>query len=490
MTFTPRNRSAIRDAFLTNLSARYTAIGQTLLTMRGSDDYMRADTLAVVLEGLEAQAYQQTQEILPDQAQSTLERHGYVEGVERIAAVKAVLTVRVTGTPSASITVTSQTLQTAEGLTYEITTASPFSLNGSGYADILARCLTAGTDGNQASSTVLTWTSTPTNLNPTATVQSTTTAGVAEESNEAFARRIIARRQERPASGNRSDWRDWATSVTGVSDAYVYPLMNPSGTTGVYGCVTVVALGPAQGNNTTNTRILAGAAITRIMGYLEGTNDVDGGTTGDLKQLRPVTIKQGDYTIEAASTSSQAVTIEIVVSNANAFPFAYSAGYLVLASPTPTTTTFSLNGDVTSAFSAGKYILVYVGTSNARGGYVMRKITSATFAAGKTAIVLDTACPAAPPDTEIVYPAPANWESIRDAVFDYFDALGPGDAASPSQRWPSEDSQARATLYKSALGAAALVSGVVSATVTTPSSDVTPAAKTIVVLTRLIVKAP
>ena len=74
------------------------------------------------------------------------------------------------------------------------------------------------------------------------------------------------------------------------------------------------------------------------------------------------------------------------------------------------------------------------------------------------------------------------WNDFRTAVLAYFDALGPGDT-SPASRWPTEDQQGRATVYRTALAAAAIgVGGVLSATTTTPASDVPPAAKRVITL--------
>ena len=56
--FVGRSRDTIRDELLAYLRAEYTANGRTLLTSRGSDAYLDASSLAVVLEGLEAQAEQ------------------------------------------------------------------------------------------------------------------------------------------------------------------------------------------------------------------------------------------------------------------------------------------------------------------------------------------------------------------------------------------------------------------------------------------------
>ena len=97
--FVGRSRDTIRDELLAYLRAEYTANSRTLLTSRGSDAYLGASSLAVVLEGLEAQAEQNARDILPDQASDeAVARHGYVYGVDRRTGVAARHTVTVTGT--------------------------------------------------------------------------------------------------------------------------------------------------------------------------------------------------------------------------------------------------------------------------------------------------------------------------------------------------------------------------------------------------------
>lgn len=495
MAFNARTRAELRDSLLADWAARYQQLGKTLLTIQGSDAYMLAEALALELEGLEAQALQLTHEILPDEASTDfLNRHGSVDGVDRTPASAAVLSIEISGTPSATVTFGSSVLVSAAGLRY--TPATPTqALDGAGKATLNFTCTTAGTTGNQAYLTVLTWSSTPADANPTATVQSTVTAGTDAELDDAYATRIIQRRQERPASGNRADWRQWVRDCTGVLDAYVYPLLHPTLGVGTLGAVTAIGLGPAQGDSTSNTRILSAGAVANIAAYIEGTKDRLGNTlpTAMQKMLRPVTMAAGDYAIEYALTSSQNVDATLVMATAYAFPF--TGTMTEEATAASTTTTLYVNGDQTA--KAGKAVLVKVGTSSIRGGYQMITLpASGTFGGVYTTFNLTTPLVAAPVASSTIYPAPPNWPQLRAAVFAYFDSLGPGDV-SPAARWPGEETQGRATLYRSALAAVLIdgfggdypVTGVLSASVGTPGGDVAPAAKTIVTLGEFLVHA-
>ena len=469
MPFVPQTREEIRTNLLNYLYSRYSTAGQNLLTIPGSDAYLEADALSVILEAMQAQSLANTKEFLPDQATTTnLDRHGFCDGVDRESAVSAVLTVRITGTPSASISVGSRTLESSDGFTYTVSPSS-FSLNGSGYYDASATCLTPGTDGNQAISQVLSWSSAPTNANPTATVQAIVTTGENEETDESYSQRIIQHRRERPASGNRSDWKEWCETVTGVTEAFVYPLHN--GTTENHlGWVTVVCLGPKQGSSATDTTQLSAQTLTNIEEYIEGNQDKDGGTTGDIEQRRPVTMK--NYNIINATGYIQDVSISVQNNSRNPWSFPYDATYLVLASPTPTTTTFSLATNLTSVFEAGMKILVNIGTSAVRGSYQIATIQSVAYTT-QTNIVLESALEDTPVTGNAVLPHTPNYEDLRDAVFDYFDSFGPGDAPAPSERYPTTIATKPADLYKSALASACFqASGVVNASVITPASDV------------------
>jgi hypothetical protein len=450
-------------------------------------------------------------EILPDQATTAyLDRHGAVEGIAREPATYAVEQVEVSGTPSATVTFGSETLSAPSGVRYTPSanvdgTGGSVVLNGSGKATAYARAQTAGTAGNAPALTVLNWSNAPANANPSVTVIAITSPGVDTEADADYAARIISRRQERPASGNRADWADWPLGVTGVADAVVYPRLHPTYGVDTLGAVTVLALGPAQGDSPTNARIIGGtpgAVLASVAGFIEGTLDKDGGTTGTRKQLRPVTMRGGDYAIEAPSVSAQDLDMQVTLAAAFASPFAYSAGYVVLASPAPSAATFSLVGNVVSVFMPGSQplpILVHIGTGAYRGGYYFVTPSSVVYdGVANTDFVVPT-MPAAAVAGTVVLPGLPNWSQIRAGIFAHFDQLGPGDT-SPASRWPGEETRLRSKLYRSALVAdlvaqydargalKAGVAGVLNAVVVTPGGDVAPAAKTIVTLGTLLVR--
>lgn len=507
MSYTGRTRTVIRDALLALWSAEYTAAGARLLIAPGSDAYLWASALAVLLEGLEAQAESVERDILPDQASpEALARHGDVDGVARRLGARAVHVVTLTGPVAGTFPIPTGTqMAFSDGTLYNVDSGSVTFPAGPLPATVDVTAVDAGAAGTRAAGATLTFVATPVGINSTGTVTGApTTPGTDQESLADWASRIIARRQERPASGNRADWQAWVESYTGttVARAFVYPLLAPpasfpgAGTPETPGCVTVVAVGPAQGDSTVKRRIVPvddgstrtpGAALTRIRDYIEGDRTAAGVETTTGTQLRPVTMLAANAAVEAISESSQNVVLSCTMTEANAFPW---TGALTIVSSTATSLVVS--GDHTDKAGLRALVLPTTGTA-VRGTTIAITLDAAPVFGGVNTTFDQTASPCGTP-TGSVYPAPANWETIRTDVFAHFDGLGPGDTTPPS-RWPEESVEARATLYRTGLAAdvingaqdPAVATGVLSCTVTTPGADVTPAAKTVVTLGTLIV---
>jgi hypothetical protein len=495
VAFVGRSRETIRSALLADWASLYASRGETLLVSPGSDAYLWASALAVQIEGTEAQAEQRTRDILPDEASTeALDRHAFVDGVTRLAGFAARMTVTVGSAVATSYTIPSVTrMAFGDGTLYIVETASVTTSGAPPTGTITVRAASTGANSNRGVSDVLTFTSTPTGLNSTGTVATIVRAGTDAESDASLAQRIITRRRERPGSGNRADWRGWTLTYTGteIADAYVYPLLAPpvafpgAGTPSTPGTLTVVATGPAQGDDVTNTRIVptddasartAGAELTRIQEFIEGTRLPDGTdvSANPNDALRPVPVAVGNYCVQAIATVSQPVLLTVVVSAANDVQW---SGTMTVVSAT--STTLVVSGDQTA--QSGKRALVALGEANRRGSYKLFTLGTGVYSSPNTTFAMadDDIATA----TGTVYPGVANFEAIRTAVLAYFDTLGPGDT-SPASRWPSEDDGARASVYRTALAAAAIgAEGVLSCTTATPSSDVTPAAKTVVTLT-------
>lgn len=487
MPYTGRSVPDIRTEILADWTTAYAQLGKNLLTVEGSPAYLWASGLAVQFLQLEAMGEQTADNILPDRASAeALQRFGTVYGVTRRPAVAATLTVTVTAPLDAVYVVPAGSLMVyVDGQVYAISDTTVTIIGNTG--TVSGTATLAGAAGTRDVGDTLTWSVAPAGLNPTGTV-ATSTAGADEESVADYRQRIIERLQERPASGNRADWRDWVEAFEGVAvtDAYVYPLLMPpaaypgAGTPGTLGCVTVVAVGPAQGSDTTNTRVLGtpGQLLQTCVDYIEGDADIDGVATTTGTQLRPVTMAPGDYSVEAILVAPENVALGVTVSA----PYVpgWSGTKTVVAGST--TTSLILSGDTTAI--NGLTAAVTVGTGAVRGGVQVITLGTGVFGGVNTTYTLAgvNVLLAAPVGGSTVRPALANDAALRTALYTYFDGLGPGDTT-PASRWPDAGTKGPFVVYPAALIAAVMgVTGVLSVTVVSPAAAVTPAAKTVVTL--------
>lgn len=500
MTFVPRTRVEIRDAILANMQARYREKGIDLLTIPGSDAYMMADTYALELQSLENQAQRTRLDILPDVcSEETLDRHANVLGLSRKTATKARIVVRCPCVVSAAISLTNRTVKSVANAYYTPEISAVTDSDNDGFVDIPFTAQTPGIESNLPINAVVQWDVTPINITATTgTVTSINTTGQDIESIARYRRRIVDRMRERPGGGNRSDWRDWVETVSGVESAFVVPLLNGKANIAsgpLLGCVTVFAMGPPQGDSVTNTRILSNTKLQEIKDYILGTKDANGNVVIDGVQLNPVTVSASNFFIEAPNTQVLNVKLSLVL----------SAGYknvTVLSQPqvSSTTTTMVVSGDRTSYLN--QFARVHVGTAFYRGGYAIRKISAAIFSAGNTTLTFDTPLLAAPSndaDSLAIYPSPTNDNALRLAVFAYFDSLGVSVYNTLFERYPNEEFANGNVTYLGKLLDAIIptrdengklangVEGTVSARTITPSIDATVTAGSVMVLGTLTI---
>ena len=488
MAFVPRTRETIRDQLLADWQAEYRLLGLDLSVVPGSHAWLLASGIALNLQPLEAFAGNLRKEILPQTASPEyLAEHGRSDGVTREPATSARFVVAGVGTALATANFTGRTLRSAAGYVFT-PDASTATIDGSGNYTVAVTATELGAESNLPVGALLSWDALPTNVTTTlVSVSAVTVIADATERDSDYALRITEQRRERPGSGNRSDWRAWCQAVSGVARAYVYPLYDPTLGTNTPNAVTVVCVGPAQGDSTTNTRVLGSPVLTNIVDYIEGDVDAEGNALTDGVQLRAAGMPPGNYTIAAINVSP--VNVDMRITQASAYAFPFSAG---IARSAASTTVITVAGDRTALNGAA--VLVHVGTANARGGYLPRTITNAVIVGPDTELTI-AAAPVAPSndaDGLCVYPQSPNWVAMRDAIFELFDNLGPGDT-SPAARWPSEESEGRSVLYPTSLSAALVrrtasdgtatgVAGVLAVEVVTPASATLPAALTVVTL--------
>jgi uncharacterized phage protein gp47/JayE len=483
-SFVVRFAAQIRDSILANRRARYQLQGEDLDTQDGSDAYNEADAYSLEREAIESRALQLTNEIFPTTCSADyVPRHADLIALPRKDAVAAQIPFTATGTAGSAWT-TSDLVVAKDGTLYAPSAGG--TIGGGGTASITLVARTAGSAGNKAAGTVLTWNSPPSGIASTGTVSgAATVTGSDLETIEQWAQRIVDWWRERPGSANRSDHATWPTEIASVQEAYVYPLYH--GTVGPHtpGSVLVIPMG-APGS-----RVLGSGTIAEVAAYIKGTGDyaLDGGKI-------PADTDPDDVTVQAPLQSTQAVTLQLVMSAGSGFPF--TGTYTVAGGPPASTTTrVYLTTDPTTA-GAGQVVVgdtVAVPVASARGGYEYRKV-SGLNSAGVSPYYLDleSGLSATPTAAGTVRPAPAVAQSIVDALLAVFDRLGPGDVNTgtypKSARWPAASTKGPYVLYRAALAAAAMgvpgfgvagITGVVSANATTPAVDVTPAALTLIV---------
>lgn len=158
-----------------------------------------------------------------------LSRHAAIWGVRRKAAVAAMASASASGTNGAAIPAGAQ-LTRSDGVVYATTAAATIS---AGATTITVQAIDAGVAGDLLTGTVLTFSTPVAGVNGTVTVSATTTAGAAEEDDEALRARLLARIRTPPQGGSQADYVDWALAQPGVTRAWCYPGWLGTGTVGL-----------------------------------------------------------------------------------------------------------------------------------------------------------------------------------------------------------------------------------------------------------------
>ncbi len=199
-----------------------------------SDAYVRASSVASAIYGLYQHQLWLARQILPDTADTSyLEMHATLRGLTRKEATKATGTITFTGT--AGSTIPSSTMVTDEsGLlfytTESVTLESDDSSNESITAVVACEAAIAGAVSDYSDETV-TLTAAPSGI--TATALLTITGGTDTETDAELLARLLFHLQNPSGGGNASDYRNWALEISGVTNAWVYPLRRGIGTVDV-----------------------------------------------------------------------------------------------------------------------------------------------------------------------------------------------------------------------------------------------------------------
>ena len=486
MSFVVQRADRLRDMMLEFLAAHYAEFGEEVDTSETSDAFRSCAAFALALEVLHAHALKVEKSIFPDTALTEdLEHHALIFGLVRKPASAARISVIVSGAVSTTYTLAGETLNHSDGTKYKPINAdgtprTSITMSGLGLATILCEAQTVGTVGNKGVGVTLVWSSAPSGMGANGAVVSGGAGerlGTEAETDAALAQRLLAYLRSRPAAGNCADWQTWALEVAGTIEAWVYPATNAAAATTnrTPGAVTVLAMG----DRATNNGLLTVQQLALIKGYIEGDNDADGNVlTGDsrTRQKRFASLDADDVIIATPTSTPQDVYMDVVV-RGEPIP---TWSPLTTATLSSTTVLNTTTNPVTAGVGQDDWVAVF--NAGVLGRWEARKVTNVTA----TFIEVAPALSVAPGAGVSIRRAWSGWDAARDAVVSVFRALGPGDystGAGGPTRLPETTESGPDRLYTSALVSVVVgvprngtwdsgVPGVVSATVTTPSTDV------------------
>ena len=513
---TARTPEQIRDDLLAYLRTRFAAVGLTVQTVKGSHMWNLASALGVIQAAIDANAASLTAQILPDQATGNyLDRHGAVQGLPREQATSAQIEFGGRGSPDGVVSLGSSTVQSPAGARF-IPNTTTVTVTGGNYT-VICTAQTPGSAGNLPVSTLCSWSTPPTNLASALTAAFIEVVGTDAELDPEFQQRLILNLQERPASGNRADWQEWAEAVDGVTEAFVYPLLPPTNYTtaissaAVPGTLTVVCLGPqatlggviaaypAHGTGIFDpsfSRLVSNGTLNNVAGYIEGTNDVHGVAVASSvpnTQLRPVTVVATNYGIETPTAASANLALSITCTKAYPPTSTQQFGVTAATAVSSGITTLTVTPAIADAALVAGVQMLLTTTSGNRGN--VEVVTIHTTPTQGTFSIVVANCVGTPITTSSgkLGPWAPNFPFVLGAILNYADSLGPGDVnigagADPLQhRWPPQDSEGRGTVYPSEIVAAIMAPvtgdaagtpgtgapGIVDTVVTSPGSSVT-----------------
>lgn len=453
-----RSAEDIRRDLLANLQTEFDTIGVRVVTAPRTPLYALGTAIALEVEGAEGEAEAARREAHPATAsEEGVLRHAEFDGIFRIPSARAVLRVRIEGTPSALLTIPAGAqLTSPDGLVF-LATGGVVTTQSSGYAFTTVTARDAGAAGNLPLDTVLRWQPAPVGFAATAIVALGSgdvtpflVVGSAEETIEELRRRVVRYRREPPKAGCRGDWIEWSEEVEGVGASFVYPRVWRNLATWVLdlpGVLVLIPLGEAPHPNSyaqladgtmalglspSFTRSPSGALCTRVKEFIEGRVYRDGSPMplALREQLRPVGIAEANYTVEAPGLREVPVTVTVETDPGVApWPWTSPATREVVSATTTVVTLDSATG-----LYPGSKIALRLGTSVVRGGWWIGYVAGVVG----NIVTLSAPLPTAPIAGTLVRPDCGLWTDIRRLVLALFDAMGPGDVASPlaCQRFP------------------------------------------------------
>lgn len=226
MSFLTLDYQGIRDAILRDILNQRPDAN----VASDSDHAVRANATGAAVEGLYQHQQWIVRQLFPDTADADyLERHASLRGLTRKAATVAAGTITFSGTVGSAVPIGTEA-KTVAGVAY-LTTAAGV-VGGGGTVTLAAQAVATGIAGNQAAATPLTLTAAPSGILSAASI-ATMTGGTDVETDASLLSRLLFILRNPPCGGAAHDYYTWATSVAGVTAAYVYSNRRGLGTTDV-----------------------------------------------------------------------------------------------------------------------------------------------------------------------------------------------------------------------------------------------------------------
>lgn len=425
-----------------------------------SDNWKRLRTLALGITSLHRHLKVIDTDIMPDTAAGPrLDRWGTIYAVPRKLATGASADAagRVTGTVATAITTGDEATDPA-GLRYQVDETTVVA--GVGYTDVRIAAIDTGAATRLRAGTILTFSSTPAGLNSSIVlVADLDTGGVDDEEDGPYRERILDKIRQPEMGGNAQDFRAWAKEVSGVDEAFVWPLRAGLGSVHIAGLKLQVGDNPDR-------------ALTE-----DEIEDVQ--TNIDLK--RPIAYE--DALVIATTPDPQEIEIALETQDDPEFVRDWddSPGFTV-DTWTAGTRLLKLSADRPADMEVGDR-LIYKRTSGTLNNGA--EYTIEGFGASDEVILAlvpvqgDTELATLPPVAgNPVYSGGPTVAPTREAVLDYVNNLGPARADSELANTDYSEGGAYwdGTLRVSRLhGESNLIDGVIDATIVAPTVNYTPA---------------
>lgn len=195
-----------------------------------SDHFVRATSIAAVVEGMYAHQVWVYRQAFPDLADEDLmEKMANQRGITKKAAAAAAGTVRFFGAAGTPVNAGQQVF-TAQSVYVQATTSGVVGVGGS--VDLVGIATVAGAAGNLSANTAATVNAPPAGITGAATIL-TMTGGADVESYDSLLARLLLWLSEEAQGGNSVDYKRWTLAVPGVARAYVFDVRRGAGTVDV-----------------------------------------------------------------------------------------------------------------------------------------------------------------------------------------------------------------------------------------------------------------